>query len=105
MRNGPRALMIAQIVLGVVLVVGGGVFLFIPGPGLPLIVFGLALIAGVSKPLARLLDRMEPPVRRAGQAAMARWRALPMIAKVGLGVVAAALTAAFAYGMYRLWFA
>ena len=105
MRNGPRSLMIAQVVLGVILVAGGGVLLFVPGPGLLFIVFGLALIAGLSKRLAGLLDRLEPPVRRVAIAARDRWRALPMIAKVGLGAIAAVCVAAFAYGMYRLWFA
>jgi hypothetical protein len=104
MRNGPRALMVGQVVLGVLLIAGGGVLLVVPGPGLLFIVFGLALIAGLSKRLAGVLDRMEPPVRRAATATRDRWRALPMLAKVGLGAVAALVVAAFAYGMYRLWF-
>lgn len=105
MRNGPRALMVAQVVLGVILVAGGGVLLFAPGPGLLFIVFGLALIAGLSKKLARLLDRVEPPVRRFSIATRDRWRALPIIAKIGIGAIAALGVAAFAYAMYRLWFA
>jgi len=96
--------MVGQVIAGIVLVAGGGVLLFIPGPGLLFIVFGLALIAGLSKPLARLLDRIEPPVRRKAIAARRKWRTLPMIGKVGLAAIALTAAAAAAYGLYRLWF-
>lgn len=105
MRNGSRALMVAQVALGVMVVALGVVMMFIPGPGLPLIVFGLAMIAGLSKRLARLLDRVEPKVRRGAHAVRDWWSALPIGAKLGLGAIAAIAVAAFAYGMYRLWFA
>ena len=104
MRNGSRSVMIAQVILGVLLVSGGVLLLFIPGPGLLFIVFGLALIAGLSRKLAGLMDRTEPKVRRWGHAAKQWWSQLPLIAKVGLGVVAGTGAGAFCYAMYRMWF-
>ena len=48
---------------GVALVAVGIVFCFLPGPGLLGIVFGLALLAGMSRWLSRQMDRVEPRVR------------------------------------------
>jgi ferric-dicitrate binding protein FerR (iron transport regulator) len=60
--------------LGVLLLAGGVALLFIPGPGLPLIVFGLALVASHSNRLSNLLDRTEPRVRARGRDARSWWR-------------------------------
>ena len=73
MKQEGRGLAIALVALGILLLAGGFVLLFIPGPGLLLIVFGLALVAGVSSPLARLLDRTEPKLRRFGRRLRARF--------------------------------
>lgn len=67
-----RAQTILFLVLGLVMVAGGIVLLVFPGPGIPLIVLGLALIASVSQRLARVLDRAEPALRRRW-AAIKRW--------------------------------
>ncbi|MDB4961408.1 MAG: hypothetical protein JWP01_1407 [Myxococcales bacterium] len=104
MKNGSKALMVAQVALGVLLVSGGVLLLFIPGPGLLFIVFGLALIAGLSNKLAALMDRMEPKVRRGARALKRWWSELHVVGKIGLGLVAATGAAAFFYAMYRLWF-
>jgi len=48
---------------GFALVVGGGVLLIIPGPGLPLVVAGAALLARDSRSVARALDWIELKVR------------------------------------------
>ena len=105
MRNGSRKLMYLQVALGVLLLAGGVVLLFIPGPGLLLIVFGLGLVAGLSRPLARALDRMEPPVRDRAVRAKRRWEHLPIAAK-GLLIAGAVVAGCAAmYAMYRLWFA
>lgn len=64
MRQHGRALAVARALLGLALVAVGFVMLVVPGPGLLGIVFGLALLAGMSSRLARLMDRAEPPVRR-----------------------------------------
>ena len=49
---------------GIVLTLVGVCFLALPGPGLPILVVGLALIAQESVTMARLLDRTELRLRR-----------------------------------------
>lgn len=49
---------------GVLLVLVGLFFCAVPGPGIPLLAAGLALIAQESKSLARLLDKTEIRLRR-----------------------------------------
>lgn len=88
-----------SLALGVLLLVGGVILLFIPGPGILLIVFGLALIAAHSKRLSELLDRAEPACRERGHRAAGWWRghspaekaalvtAGIVLATVGLGAI------------------
>lgn len=61
--QGTRAGAIARIAAGIVLLLGGILLLFIPGPGLLVMLFGLGLVGGESRTIARALDRGEPPVR------------------------------------------
>ena len=49
---------------GIVLTLVGVFFLAVPGPGIPILVVGLALIAQESATMARLLDRTEIRLRR-----------------------------------------
>ena len=49
---------------GIVLTLVGVFFLAVPGPGIPILVVGLALIAQESVTLARWLDRTELRLRR-----------------------------------------
>lgn len=49
---------------GVLLVLVGLFFCAVPGPGIPILAAGLALIAQESKSLARLLDKAEIRLRR-----------------------------------------
>lgn len=74
MKSNGRGLTIALVVLGSLLLAGGVVLLFIPGPGLLLIVFGLALIAGVSRRLARWMDRAESRISTVIRKLRSRWR-------------------------------
>lgn len=75
--------------IGALLVVAGIVMLFIPGPGLLGILFGIALIAGESKRLASVLDRGEMRTRR-------WWKRTSQAMKIALiasaGLIAAAVT-------------
>jgi hypothetical protein len=54
----------AFIAAGIVLTLVGTFFLAVPGPGIPILVVGLALIAQESVTLARRLDRTEVRLRR-----------------------------------------
>lgn len=49
---------------GLLLVLTGLFFMLVPGPGLPILLAGVALLAGESLRLARALDRLEQRWRR-----------------------------------------
>ena len=49
---------------GIALAVVGIFFMAVPGPGIPILAVGLALVAQESAALARLLDRTEIRLRR-----------------------------------------
>jgi putative transmembrane protein PGPGW len=54
----------AAVLAGVGLTIVGLFFLAVPGPGIPILAVGLALIAQESAVTARLLDRTEIRLRR-----------------------------------------
>jgi hypothetical protein len=60
----------AVVLAGIALTLVGIFFLAVPGPGIPILAVGLALIAQESAVTARLLDRTEVRVRRW----LKRWR-------------------------------
>jgi hypothetical protein len=49
---------------GIALVLVGIFFMAVPGPGIPILAIGLALLAQESAAMARLLDRTELRLRR-----------------------------------------
>jgi hypothetical protein len=100
MKQKPRSHNAVALGLGVLLVVGGGVLLFMPGPGSLLIVFGLGLIASHSRRLAGVLDRAEPRARSVGRRVKRTWRRLSQRGKVGVVVGLAAVAAG---GMLFMW--
>jgi hypothetical protein len=104
-KEGSRAGAIARLGLGALLLVGGIVMLFIPGPGLLVAVFGLGLFAGQSKTIANALDRVEPAARRGWKRAKAWWRARALLAKASMIAVAGLAIACACYGAYRLFIA
>jgi UPF0716 family protein affecting phage T7 exclusion len=76
-QQSSRPARIARALVGILLVAIGIVLLFIPGPGLLVALFGLALLSSQSHMLASALDRAEPRVRDfAGRvrARFKRWR-------------------------------
>ena len=62
MRN--KVLRMVVLALGVVLMASAAVTFFLPGPNFVLVLAGLALIAGQSRTIARLVDRAEVAGRR-----------------------------------------
>ena len=58
-----RAARAAHVVIGVLLIAAGLVMLFIPGPGILAILFGLAMIGGISRRVAARMDHSETRVR------------------------------------------
>jgi hypothetical protein len=83
-RHRPRKHAVLALSIGILLEAVGFVLLFIPGPGLLAILFGLGLIASHSSRLASLLDRIEVRARRFGRHIRARWLALSGASKIGL---------------------
>jgi hypothetical protein len=100
MQKKPRSHNAAAIGLGVLLLAGGVVLLFMPGPGSPLIVFGLALVGSHSKRFSALLDRAEPQVRRVGRRIERTWNGLSRRGKAGVVV---GLTTVAAGGLMFMW--
>jgi hypothetical protein len=55
---------VALVCTGIALALAGMFFMAVPGPGIPILAIGLALVAQESAAMARLLDRMEIRLRR-----------------------------------------
>lgn len=104
MLHGSRVLAMVRAVVGIVLLAAGVVLLFIPGPGLLVIVFGLALLAGMSASLARVMDRAEPAIRHGAHRSKERWAARSTAGKSALVAVVVAGVLLAAYAMARYWF-
>jgi hypothetical protein len=90
---------------GTVLLAGGVVLLFIPGPGLLLIAFGAALIARQSLWLAKRLDRLELVLRRLARKARTGWRRSSVPVRGAIISAAAIVSAGAGYASYLLLFA
>ncbi|MDP1819258.1 MAG: PGPGW domain-containing protein [Acidimicrobiales bacterium] len=65
---------IVVLVIGLALVVGGIVLLVLPGPGLLLIIAGLAVLASEFAWAERLLDRAKEQANKAKDKAQKSWR-------------------------------
>lgn len=63
-RSGQRLSRLLYVGTGFVLLLAGLCFMVLPGPGIPIFLAGAALVAGESRYLACLLDRMELWLRR-----------------------------------------
>ena len=74
MRQGSRVGAIARMGAGVILLLAGIAMLFIPGPGILVMLFGFGLLGGESKTIARAMDRVEPALREKGRRAKRWWR-------------------------------
>ena len=95
-------LRVAMAIGGVLLLSLGVVLGFVPGPGLPLLVFGLALLAGLSGSLARTLDRAEPVLRDKAKQLGRGWHRLSRGSQIFAGALAVVGVAAVGLGAYRL---
>ena len=93
-----------QPVVGTILFAAGIVFCFIPGPGLPLLIVGAALLAERSRTLARAMDWSEVKLRELISRGMAWWRQASVLAKDAIIVLAAFAIATAGYGAYHIFF-
>jgi len=101
MKKRSRWHMAVAVVLGIVLLAAGVVLLFIPGPGIPLIIFGVALLGSHSKRLSTLMDRAEPALRRRAHRTLIHWKRLPAGAKAGVTLGGLMLVAAAGLGAWH----
>jgi putative transmembrane protein PGPGW len=102
-RKGHGTSRIAFALVGILLIAGGIVLLFIPGPGIPLIAFGVALLAQQSLWLAKLMDRLEPVLRRLARKGESLWKKAATPLKAALVSGAALVVAAAIYGAYLVF--
>ena len=95
----------ARIGVGALLIVWGIILWVLPGPGWLFVIFGLALLAGVSGRISRFMDAAEVKARRMLAWAWRVWKrsALPVKAAIVLAPVAA--LAGLLYAAWRIWLA
>jgi hypothetical protein len=86
---------------GIILIAGGLVLCFIPGPGVPFIVIGAGLLADEARPIARAMDRLEIRAREILAWAHRWWNHAPTIAKYAVIFLAVLAGSGAAYGGYR----
>lgn len=101
MKQQPRRYSVAAVIAGLILIAGGVVLLFVPGPGLIVIAFGVALLASQSRRLAHKMDHAEPALRRGGKRMAERWAAMSKGGKVGVIASGAAVVAIASAAMWK----
>ncbi len=89
---------------GAALVLVSTLFGWLPVLGWGTAIMGLAMIAGESYPVARLMDRLEVGVRRLFKPLWKGLLRLPAWARLSISVTVALVTLALAYGFYSLTF-
>lgn len=87
---------------GVAIIIVGVLLAPVPGPGGVIGFVGLALLASLFLPLARALDRGELRGRGVARRAGEVWWMLPLAMKVVIGLLAALIAVAVAYGAYQV---
>jgi hypothetical protein len=86
----------------VVLLAAGIVFFLIPGPGLPLLLIGAALLADVSLRVARAMDWLELRIRALLSRLRRWWSGASAIAKSAVVISTLLLASGAAYGVFRI---
>lgn len=101
-RNGAKTLWrIVRIVIAAGFVVVGVLFMFIPGPAIAFYAVAGALLSTDSLPLAKSLDAIELRSRRIGRWVAAKWKPLPIAAKLTLGALGACGSVTSTWLFYR----
>lgn len=102
--SGSPAARVGMIAAGVLLIAGGIVFLAIPGPGLPILALGAALIAQQFLFVARALDEVELVLRKLHRKALAFWKKASTAARAAIVGSAALVAAGAAYVAWLVLF-
>ena len=91
-------------ILGIVLALVGFFFMLVPGPGLLIAVPGLALVAGESLTVAKMLDWLEKTLRPLFEKAKSRWDKAKSLTKIALASLAVLLGGAGLVAGYYLFY-
>jgi hypothetical protein len=87
--------------IGVLLLCGGLILCFIPGPGLPLVLVGATLLAERSRPIARAMDWCELKLRKVLRRAKTWWCQASLGTRNAVLAAAAFMIAGAGYGAYH----
>jgi hypothetical protein len=90
----------AWLILGILLILAGIFFLAMPGPGMLVLAVGLALVAGESLSVARILDWAELKLRPLYLWGKRRWRSAGPALRWTVITIASAAGLAAALGTY-----
>ena len=91
-------------VIAIILIAGGVVLCVIPGPGMPLVVAGAALLAERSLTIARSLDWTEVKGRKVMSWGKAWWRHATGTGRFAAVLIAAVVIGGAGYGGYLMTF-
>jgi hypothetical protein len=103
-QSGNALQQLLPFVVGAVLIGAGLVFCVIPGPGVPLILVGAALLAERSLFMARALDWVEVKLRALFRQGVAWWRHASKVARHAIILFAIFAIAGAGYGAYYVVF-
>ena len=101
-QQGSRVGAIGRVAAGLVLIAAGIVMLFIPGPGIIVMLFGFGLLGGESKAIARRMDRVEPALRERVRRAKRWWRFATWPTRSLVIAIAALAAGAAGYAALRI---
>jgi hypothetical protein len=87
----------------ILLIAAGLFFCAIPGPGVPLLIFGAALLADVSRRIAVAMDWLDLRLRALLRGLRKQWAQATLAAKGMTVILALGLLAGAGYGLFRLW--
>ena len=89
-------------VLGLVIVVSGLILLPAPGPGIPIVLIGFALVAEHFLWVAKLLDQSEPPLRKLLILCSGWWKHAPHMQRWTVAILAVLLVLGLGAGLFVL---
>ena len=102
-RRGNGALRAVSLLGGLALLLVGIVLLFVPGPGILLILLGSALLAQESRVMAEALDRLEPWLGVLTRRVRLLWKRASRPARALAVALSLALAGAMAWVTLRAW--
>jgi hypothetical protein len=101
-RPGLSPVRVFNICFGIALVIGGAAIGWLPGPGGFIAIFGLALLAQEFRPMAVLLDWLEPKLRAVWRWLVRTWRRMSSSGRVAVAMTIAITSASMGYAAYSL---